>query len=95
MYRSDTWRLFRQASTELQNLPNRLAREAQLEELRAIEKEMALPDLRSHVLAPWTQSAAGSDAQHAVAPAAAAPAEGPATSAEVPPGQEAPPPPAT
>jgi Sec-independent protein translocase protein TatA len=53
MFRSDSWRIFRQASSELQNLPSRLAREAQLEELHSIEKEMALPDLKTTAFAPW------------------------------------------
>jgi len=53
MFRSDSWRIFRQASSELQNLPSRLAREAQLEELHSIEKEMALPDLKTTAYAPW------------------------------------------
>jgi sec-independent protein translocase protein TatB len=57
MFRSDSWRIFRQASSELQNLPNRLAREAQLEELHTIEKEMALPDLRTTAFAPWAPQA--------------------------------------
>jgi len=54
MFRSDSWRIFRQASSEIQNLPSRLAREAQLEELHSIEKEMALPDLKTTAYAPWT-----------------------------------------
>jgi Sec-independent protein translocase protein TatA len=54
MFRSDSWRIFRQASSEIQNLPSRLAREAQLEELHSIEKEMALPDLKTSIYAPWT-----------------------------------------
>jgi Sec-independent protein translocase protein TatA len=53
MFRSDSWRIFRQASSELQNLPSRLAREAQLEELHSLEKEMALPDLKTTAYAPW------------------------------------------
>ena len=57
MFRSDSWRIFRQASSELQNLPSRLAREAQLEELHSIEKEMALPDLKTTAFAPWAAHA--------------------------------------
>jgi sec-independent protein translocase protein TatB len=57
MFRSDSWRIFRQASSELQNLPSRLAREAQLEELHSIEKEMALPDLKTTAFAPWAAQA--------------------------------------
>ena len=57
MFRSDSWRIFRQASSELQNLPSRLAREAQLDELHSIEKEMALPDLKTTAYAPWAAHA--------------------------------------
>ncbi len=37
-YRSDTWRLFRETSRNLRSLPNRLAREAALEELEEIKR---------------------------------------------------------
>ncbi len=42
LYRSDTWKSMRQVSQEMQNLPNRLAREAQLDELKDLEKEINL-----------------------------------------------------
>ncbi|MEJ2549447.1 MAG: hypothetical protein P8Z42_03910 [Anaerolineales bacterium] len=37
-YRSDTWRLFRETSRNIRSLPNRLAREAALEELEEIKR---------------------------------------------------------
>lgn len=37
-YRSDTWRLFRETSRNIRTLPNRLAREAALEELEDIKR---------------------------------------------------------
>jgi Sec-independent protein translocase protein TatA len=40
LYRSDTYRTMKQVSQELQELPNRLAREAHLEELKDLEKEV-------------------------------------------------------
>jgi Sec-independent protein translocase protein TatA len=40
MYRSETWRAVTQASRTLQTLPNRLAREAQLEELDEVRKDL-------------------------------------------------------
>ncbi len=40
LYRSDAWKSMRQVSQEMQNLPNRLAREAQLEELKELEKDI-------------------------------------------------------
>ena len=40
LYRSDTYRSMKQVSQELQDLPNRLAREANLEELKDLEKEV-------------------------------------------------------
>lgn len=40
MYRSEAWRTLTQASRSLQTLPNRLAREAQLEELEELRKNL-------------------------------------------------------
>jgi Sec-independent protein translocase protein TatA len=40
MYRSDTWRAVVQASRNLRTLPNRLAREAELEDLRQIRQDL-------------------------------------------------------
>jgi Sec-independent protein translocase protein TatA len=42
IYKSDTWKSMRQVSQEMQNLPSRLAREAQLEELKNLEKDLNL-----------------------------------------------------
>jgi Sec-independent protein translocase protein TatA len=41
LYRSENWKLINQASKNLRNLPNRLAREAGLEELDAVRKDIA------------------------------------------------------
>jgi sec-independent protein translocase protein TatB len=41
MYKSEGWRSFLQASRTLRNLPNRLAREAELEELEQVKKDMS------------------------------------------------------
>jgi Sec-independent protein translocase protein TatA len=38
MYRSDTWRLLKDTSRNLRTLPNRLAREAGLEEIEELKK---------------------------------------------------------
>ncbi len=40
LYRSDTYRSMKQVSQELQDLPNRLAQEAHLDELKDLEKEV-------------------------------------------------------
>ena len=40
LYKSDVWRTMTQASTALRNLPNRLAREAELEDLKQIQREL-------------------------------------------------------
>jgi len=40
MYRSDEWHTITRASRDLRNLPNKLAREAQLEELHDLKKEL-------------------------------------------------------
>ena len=38
--RSDAWKSMRQVSQEMQNLPARLAKEAQLDELKELEKDI-------------------------------------------------------
>lgn len=40
---SDGWRLFQQTSHEIQTLPNRLMREAALDELREVQKDLRQP----------------------------------------------------
>ena len=40
---SDGWKLFQQTSREIQTLPNRLMREAALEELKEMEKDLRQP----------------------------------------------------
>ena len=40
---SDGWKFFQQTSREIQTLPNRLMREAALEELRDMEKDLSQP----------------------------------------------------
>jgi sec-independent protein translocase protein TatB len=40
MYKSETWRAVTQASRNLRTLPDRLAREAELEEIRAARREL-------------------------------------------------------
>jgi Sec-independent protein translocase protein TatA len=40
---SDGWRLFQQTSHEIQTLPNRLMREAALDELRELQKDLRQP----------------------------------------------------
>jgi Sec-independent protein translocase protein TatA len=45
LYRSESYRAMRQVSQELQTLPSRLAREAQLEDLQQLEKDIQAPIL--------------------------------------------------
>jgi Sec-independent protein translocase protein TatA len=40
LYRSETWKTMRKMSQEIQDLPNQLAREAQLDELRDLNKTL-------------------------------------------------------
>src|SRR5512135_376362 len=40
---SDGWRLFQQTSREIQTLPNRLMREAALDELKEMQKDIRQP----------------------------------------------------
>lgn len=55
---SDGWKLFQQTSREIQTLPNRLMREAALDELKDLQKDLKQPldvNLRpSQVTAPGT-----------------------------------------
>lgn len=64
---SDTWRVVQQASRELRNLPNRLMREAGLEEIqsqlpdqRTIKEQLGIPEIEKTLrqtgsdLADWT-----------------------------------------
>jgi sec-independent protein translocase protein TatB len=44
---SDGWKYFQQTSREIQTLPNRLMREAALEELREMEKDLREPPVSS------------------------------------------------
>lgn len=41
LYRSENWKLINEASRNLRNLPTRLAREAALDELDAVHKDIA------------------------------------------------------
>jgi sec-independent protein translocase protein TatB len=43
LYKSEGWRTMTQASSALRNLPNRLAREAELEDLEQVRRELARP----------------------------------------------------
>ena len=55
---SDGWKLFQQTSREIQTLPNRLMREAALDELKEVQKDLKQPlDLNgrpSQPIAPGT-----------------------------------------
>ncbi len=63
LYRSETWRTLTEASHTLRGLPNRLAREARLEELDATRQELQETDREmrqemeqaEHDLSAWTQ----------------------------------------
>jgi Sec-independent protein translocase protein TatA len=43
LYRSDSYKAVRQVSQELQTLPSRLAREAQIDELKELERDLQAP----------------------------------------------------
>ncbi len=65
LYRSETWRMLTEASHTLRGLPNRLAREARLEELDATRGELQETDREmrreveqaEHDLSAWTPQA--------------------------------------
>jgi len=44
LYKSEGWRTMTQASSALRNLPNRLAREAELDQLDQVRREEAAPE---------------------------------------------------
>jgi sec-independent protein translocase protein TatB len=53
---SDGWRLFQQTSREIQTLPNRLMREAALDELREVQKDLRNPlEAAAHPTEPAVQ----------------------------------------
>ncbi len=64
IYRSDSWRVLNEASQTIRTLPNRLAREAALEDLDAVKEDMdkTREELESEArkfdqsLQAWTQS---------------------------------------
>ncbi|MCJ7512492.1 MAG: twin-arginine translocase TatA/TatE family subunit [Anaerolineales bacterium] len=75
MYRSETWRALTEASRTIQTLPNRLAREAQIEELEALRKDLdgtaasAKPDAAQNpALKPWITPYDGPDQFKTIAP---------------------------
>ena len=65
LYKSEGWRTMIQASTTLRNLPNRLAREAELEELDQVRRELTqaerptapAPEPPAPGMAAWTPPA--------------------------------------
>ena len=63
---SDGWRLFQQTSREIQTLPNRLMREAALDELREVQNDLRQPlDLNkgsTGSAAPGTPATSGAEA---------------------------------
>jgi len=65
LYKSETWRAVTQASRSLRGLPNRLAREAEMEELRSVRRDL---ESAAHDVAQegrQVQSAAREAAQNA------------------------------
>ena len=83
MYRSEAWRSLTQASRTLQTLPNRLAREAQLEELEELRKDLdnkPQPDLAQNPsLKPWVTPYDSPEKFQTIAPPAHAQAAKPKT----------------
>jgi sec-independent protein translocase protein TatB len=70
---SDGWKLFQQTSREIQTLPNRLMREAALDELREVQKDLRQPfDIKGRPAEPSSQSV-----EQATPPAASTPAPPP------------------
>lgn len=90
IYRSEFWKTLRETSAEVRNLPNKLAREAGLEELREMQREMTAttaaitdegtePPAPAEVLSAWRRPAPGEDSPPpSVAPLPTPPASPPA-----------------
>jgi hypothetical protein len=57
---SDGWKLFQQTSREIQTLPNRLMREAALDELNEVQKDLRQP---LDMSGPTTEPASGPSTQ--------------------------------
>jgi sec-independent protein translocase protein TatB len=61
LYRSETYRSMKQVSQELQDLPSRLAREANLDELKDLEKEVKTAGETPRAEAPSTPAVPGAE----------------------------------
>ncbi len=71
---SDGWKLFQQTSREIQTLPNRLMREAALEEMMELQKDLKQP-LQGDRRVPLAAPAPAADTVQAAAPPPHQPAE--------------------
>ena len=81
---SDGWRLFQQTSREIQTLPNRLMREAALDELKEMQKDIRQPldelkgmhsNLRQELTQPIEVNSQPADSQAPGASPSASPTE--------------------
>src|SRR3989304_1769806 len=82
LYRSEFWKTLQVTSSEVRNLPNKLAREAGLEQLREMQREVtaATAEIAEETEAPslpeglsaWRRPAPGDDAQPPLDPLPAA-----------------------
>jgi sec-independent protein translocase protein TatB len=87
---SDSWKLFQQTSREIQTLPNRLMREAALDDLRDAQNELKQPLSLQSQPRPATADEGGAQQSASQAPAAeepqilppASPSEEPPSGAE-------------
>jgi len=75
LYKSDAWRTMNEASSALRNLPNRLAREAELDQLDQVRRDLDAPQRPP---AEATPPAAGMAAWTPEATPSTPPAEEPA-----------------
>ena len=73
---SDTWRAFRDTSREIRNLPNRLMREANLEEMKQVNDDIRdSVDLRKERFGTWKNPAKSASEQPPPKPVPAEPPE--------------------
>ena len=82
LYKSDLWKVFNEMSKQLQGLPNRLAREAEMEEIRRAAQEVKETVAAANPLAAWTPD--GNSPTGAAAPSVASPSVGGGGNAEPP-----------
>lgn len=80
LYKSDLWKAFNEVSKQLRGLPNRLAREAELDEIQRAAQEVKETVAAANPLSAWTPE--GNSHSGMAAPSVASPSVGGGGNAE-------------